>query len=556
MKTYVFQQIADKNAGLFDLNRSFSLKVVLMSALLTLTLFTSSCTSYYQGPDTDRAIAAEVNPPLNGDQLFTIKSTSNIHKGQNYPKDLKSNLGYQGVDFEFIEDPKMASEDAYKVVPTIENQNYKIKVFHSVGAKFDQDASAELARFVDQFMERKMISQFSIFELYFNAKTNDFPTLQVVAKIREAALDSTALYSFNEGDFSNRLEEKKAYWKNINEKFNSEERVYNKKVKVEDTARRAVMDALDKASEDGQFRNLVAKNDRKGAAKLLRSYLPWEQMPPFEKLFWETHLSVMADPLPFEDRVLIFRGIDDDIVQVAQGAGLELSREEAIKEQKMFLMSTMMTKNQGTWNRRLRSLTAMYEKFMGTDNNNSSEFTRGARITTMFVKHSKEPKGSPFLSYTPKFSVANSFGKKRNTAYFIDPRIMYFNYASKYAGEIEFLLPVMSFPDELAAVWDQEIFPDATDIEKFMKEKAIEKLDRELGTGKGAKAYERIELNSNKFFRPVMGGKVGAVQVVKPDSKFVAFFKNLFGMSTPKAAAVIDEKSDMPCLDLIQLFWK
>lgn len=31
------------------------------------------------------------------------------------------------------------------------------------------------------------------------------------------------------------------------------------------------MDVLDKVSEDKQFRNLVANNDRKGAAELLRA---------------------------------------------------------------------------------------------------------------------------------------------------------------------------------------------------------------------------------------------------------------------------------------------
>lgn len=547
------------------LNRSFSLKAmsmtktkmtVLMSAFLVVSLFTSSCTTYFQSSDTDRSIAGVVNPPLSGEQLFTIKSSTNTHQGQNYTKDLKSGFHYQGVEFEFVEDPKMASEDAYKIMPTVENQSYKVKIFHSAGAKIDQDASAELARFIDQFMERKFISQFSIFELYFNAKANDFVTLQVVAKLRAASLTATTDSDFSEGDFFTRASDKIAYWKDINEKFDHEERIYNKKVKVEETARKAVMDALDKAADDGQFRNLVAQNDRKGAAKLLRSYLPWEQMPPFEKLFWETHLSIMAEPLPFEDRILIYRGIDDDIIQVAQEGGKELSREEAIKEQKMFLMSTMMTKNQGTWNRRLRSLTAMYEKFMGTDYSDSSEFTRASRVTTMFVKHSKEPKGSPFLSYTPKFSVASGFGSKRNTAYFIDPRMMYFNYASKFASEIEFLLPVMSFPDDLAAVYDRELHPGVGNVEKFMKEKAIEKLDKELGQGKGAITFDRIELNSTKFFKPVMAGKIGAVQPPKPDGKFIGFFKKLFGMSTPKVAEAIDEKSDMPCLDLIQLFWK
>ncbi|TDP55735.1 hypothetical protein C8D79_0792 [Bacteriovorax stolpii] len=526
-----------------------------MSFLLILAFFVSSCTTYFPGTQADRSIANDVNPPLNADQLFTIKSTTQTKNGQDFVKAIKGSFGYQGVEVNFIEDAKMASSDAYKIVPTVEGQAYKLQIFYSAQAKIDQDAANELKAVMEQIMNKKFISQFSVFELYYNAKVQDFQTLQVMAKIRQAALVED-LYGVD-ADYKMRSQERAEYWKQINEKFDSVERVYNKQVKAQDTARRAVMDALDKASDDQQFRALIARNDRKGATELLRKYLPWEQMPPFEKMFWENHLSIMADPLPYEDRVLVYRGINDDIVQVAEVGGKELARAEAIKDQKIFLMSTMMTKNQGTWNRRLRSLTAMYEKFMGTDNNGSSEYTRSTRITTMFVKHSKEPKGSPYLSYTPKFSVASSFGNKRNTAYFIDPRMMYFNYASKYAHEIEFLLPIMSFPDDLAAVWDMELHPEGNgNVEKFLKQKAIEKLDHELGAGKGAATFDRIVLNSEKYFKPVLGGKTGAVVAPKPDGKFIAFFKNLFGMPTKKAAEVITEKSDMACLDLIQLFWK
>jgi hypothetical protein len=528
----------------------------LSSLLLVLTLFVSSCSSpaWFQSVETARSVAAEVNPPLNADQLFTIKSTTQTIPGKDLIQMLASQFKYPGVAVEFVEDSKLTSDIAYKMVPTIEDQAYKIKILYSLQAKIDEDAAYELVRVMRQLMSVKFISQFSIFELYYNAKSEDFLTLQVMAKLRQAAITEPDGYTKDE-DYILRSAERINEWKVINEKFDHEARIYNKSVKVQDSARRAVMDALDKVSDSEQFRTLVAKNDRKGAAKLLRAYLPWELMPPFEKMFWENHLAVMSDPLPLEDRIFIYRGINDDIVQVAQDSSIQLTREKAIKEQKIFLMSTMMTKNQGTWNRRLRSLTAMYEKFMGTDINNSSEFTKSSRITNMFVKHSLEPKGSPFLSYTPKFEVAQSFGRKKNTAYFIDPRSLYFNYASRYAGEVEFLLPIMSFPDDLAAVYDLDIHGEI-DVEKFMKENAIKKLDEKLGVGQGAKTFERIQLNSTKFFAPVLGGKVGVTMPVKPDKKFIKFFKSILGIDTKKAAIIIDNKSNMPCLDLIQLFWK
>ena len=527
----------------------------LMSLLLVASLFSLSCSTNHQSSTTERSIANEVVAPLSADELLTFKSSTHIMKGVDLIKKIKENLDAEGVDFEFIKDEKMSTESAYRIVPSVEAQSYKFKIYYSAVGANDLNASAELIHFFNQMFTIKMVSPYAAFELLYNVRAGDFISLQVLAKLRAAAFETIPYDTIGGPDYEAAKPEKLKYWNTINEKFETVERVYNKKIKILENERKEVMDALDKAADDQQFRNLVAKNDRKGAAALLRKYLPWEHMPPFEKLFWENHLAVIADPLPFEDRVFIYRGIDDDIIQVAQEGGKELSREEAIKEQKMFLMSTMMTKNQGTWNRRLRSLTAMYEKFMGTDNAGSSDYTKAVRITNMFTKHSREPKGSPFLSYTPNFSIANSFGSKRNTAYFIDPRIMYFNYASRYAGEIEFLLPIMSFPDDLAAVYDSQIH-QGVGAEAFMKKLAIEKLDRELGSGKGATAFARIELNSKKFFKPVMGGKVGAVVAAKPDGKIMAFFKNLFGMPTKKAAEVIDEKSDMACLDLIQTFWK
>ena len=460
--------------------------------------------------------------------------------------------GSLSMESEYIEDPKMPNDVAFRIEPTIDNGKYKIKIYASAAGKYDESAFIELKNLIDQFNAKKFISPYSLFELYYNTKLNDFPSMQVMAKLRQFVVESINGNLNGDVDMT---DGSVAYWSEVNEQFKAQEKIFNKKKKVKTLERKAVMDALDKASEDKQFRNLVAKNDRKGAADLLRSYLPWEEMPPFEKVFWETHLTVMADPLPLEDRVLIYRGIDDDVVQMPQINGKVLTKEEAIKEQKMFLMSTMMTKNQGTWNRRLRSLTAMYEKFMGTDNTGSSEYTSATRITNMFKKHAAEPKGSPFLSYTPKLHVSQIFGTNKNTAYFLDPRLLYFNMTSGFKSEIEFLLPVASFPDDLAAVYDHEVH--GVQSEEFFKKMAIQKLDQELGAGKGEAIFKRIQLNSEKFFAPVIGG-TGNVVVQPPavDGKFVGFFKKLLGIPTQQAAEIIDEKSKMGCTDLIQLFWK
>jgi hypothetical protein len=527
----------------------------LVFLILVLSLVGSSCSTTQ---NSYREITAEVTSPLNVEELLTIKSTSQvvIDKSVDYVDDFKAALYLVKAKIEYIEDPLLSNDVAYKLVPTVENQQYGLKVIYSKTAVMDRGASEELYQIIS-FIQKKFMGSYSLFELYYNAQRNDFISLQVLAKIRQEALTPTKTTEYLiDKEYSTTSTERRGYWKTINEKFEAEERIYNKKTKVKTQARKLVMDALDKAKESEQFRNLVAANNRKGAAELLRQYLPWEQMPPFEKLFWETHLKVMANPLPYEERILIYRGINDDIIQVAQESGRKLSREEAIKEQKIFLMSTMMTKNQGTWNRRLRSLTSMYEKFMGTDEDGiSDEFTKAVRITNMFIKHSKDPKGSPFLSYAPEYEVAAGFGEQRNTLYLLDPRMIYFNYASEHAVEIEFLLPITTFPDDLGAVYDRTLHVKLG-AEAFLKQQTIAKLERELGAATGAKTFERIELNSKKFFAPALKGNGGAIQlpVTKApatDGKMYQFFKALQNKSDKKT-----NLQDINCIDLIQLFWK
>jgi hypothetical protein len=539
---------------------------LLIPLSLILTLFVSSCTSYHQN-SWERNIANEIEAPLDAEKLFTIASSSNIgqtdltHHASNTISSFAGN-GYAGgsTAIKFIDDPKMASDEAFRIIPSVENQQLVITIKRSMSAKFDTDATAELIKFMNLTMIGKFTNHYSVFELYYNAVEGDFKSLMSVAKLRNIAAttdgNNTQLYGYNSMPPGTGLsEEKQNYWSKIITQFESQERKYNKLKKVQTNERKAVMDVLDKVSDDQQFRNLVAKNDRKGAAKLLRSYLPWEEMPPFEKQFWETHLKVMADPLPMQKRILIYRGIDDDVVQKAQLAGKVLTEEEAIKDQQIFLMSTMMTKNQGTWNRRLRSLTAMYEKFMGTDAAGSSEFVSTTRITNMFKKHSQEPKGSPFLSYTPSINVARQFGYKKTTAYFLDPRLLYFNYASGYKNEIEFLLPVASFPDDLAAVYSVEVHGQNANYAEVLKNSAVEKLERELGKGKGQAAYNEIIKRSDEYFKPVMQ-KNGVVAQMPMDGNTVGLLKKVIGKSSKEAAQALDGNQNLHCMDLIQLFWK
>lgn len=516
-----------------------------------------------------RTIANDNSMPASFEDLLTFKSTGQVDKKFNAIQALEEQLkGYTysfkgaAVKYEIMADAKMSADEAFRIVPVVEDQAYKLKIHYSKGAVNDADAFKEIARFVRLISQDRLPSTYAFFELAYNARAQDLISLSTISQLRYEALTGEVVLVYDEDntEFFNRTKSKALEWKELNGQFKLLEKNKNKMDKAMALKRKEVMDALDKASDDKQFKTLIAKNDRKGAVDLLKKYLPWEEMPPFEKLFWETYLDVVANPVGFEDRVLVYRGIDDDMIHEAIDGTKMLGKEEAMRAQKIFVMSTLMTKNQGSWNRRLRSLTAMYEKTIATDNMGRSDITRAARITTMLKKHSDDPVGSPFLSTTPSFSVASGFGYQRNSAYFVDPRLLFFNYASGFENEIEFLLPLMSFPDDLAAVYDAKVFPsDSSNVEKFLERKAIEKLDREMGKGKGVAAFKRIKLNSETFFKPVQSGMVsGAVQVVAPakGGTLTNFFKKLLGMDKVKVEEAITEKSDMQCTDLIQLFWK
>jgi hypothetical protein len=532
--------------------------------LLLLSVGLYSCSSYLLSSNKDsvntRNPAEETNFPVSADELFTFKATSNITTEDNVKKKLVENInGYflDGFKADFIVDPNLDSSIAFKLKPIIKNQKFALQVIHSPQGISDEGAANELIKFLKQLIypkddSSKVVSKYAIFEIFYNINNNDFSSLHTLAKLRAMS------------------DKENPYWIEVLGKFSSAERPYNKKVKSLEATRKSRMDIMDKLPESKQFRSLVAKNDRNAVAELIRAYLPWEQMPPFERQFWNNYLNVMIAPLPIEERILIYRGVDDDIIQLAQDGDRILSKEEALKTQKNFLMSTILTKNQGSWNRRLRSLTSMYEKYIANnatdpkDNSKaSSEFTKSSRISTMFFKHSQEPSGSPFLSYTPKIETAQKFGETRLTAYLIDPRMLHFNYASTFSGEVEFLLPLITFPDDLVALWQANPNEDSSrsfNLEaqkKIFDELAIEKLNREYGNMKGEEVLTKIKKNSEIFYSSVIDMKYASLQKVVDTEVPPNVFKATLGQPTHKVSQEITKKdSNIKCMDIIQMFWK
>jgi hypothetical protein len=542
----------------------------IMPFLVALLLFTlQSCANldYERLPASTAAISD--NDVAN---VFEFKK-SNITSNTDYKKEILDTIErtrlFEGARYtgneiavEFVEDSSLPLNIAYYPEFQVKQNKYKIVILHSKDAIFDPIASEELRSFLGNTKNSKFfVSHFAAFETYYNAQEKNSSALFNLAKIREEKstrflLDSTASLSSGE---TAEVQKRNALWGSEKIRYEAFVKTDLKIEKVKDAERRSVIDVLDKANEDQQFKTLIANNDRKGVAKLLKQYLPWEQMAPFEKHFWENHLDIIEHPLPIEQRIFVYRGVNDDVIYAANEGGQALEKESAQKDGKIFLMSTMMTKNQGTWNRRLRSLTAMNEKFIAINETSGSDFAKSSRIVTMFFKHSANPQGSPFLSLTPSYNVAYHFGSHKMSAYLLDPRAMSYNFASQFKGEVEYLIPLMIFPDEVVGFYDDKIHTGLKCSEDLMKKMFEEKMVQAHGVEKGHEMSGKILQNSAAYFDGSLNrysGKMTAAANPKESNVVIKFFSNLF----VKKPAVVEEAVALPmgtsCMDLISQFWK
>ncbi len=512
------------------------MKSLFLIFLISFTLL-SSCTTHLEA---GRKIA-NAEPPLTLEELLTFEkldSESTVEMNGKYIGDPHPYI------IEFKKDPKLSADVAFKMDLEVGLNSYKITLTHAEN-RVSLASASEFSNFMNNTFRTYYNTTYSLAELLYNAKEGNLMSLSVLAKLRRDNVKNSIAGAYYGTAATPELKDSLQYWEDKVLEFEKAERVEAKTRKKIQEQRKAIIDKLDKATEDKQFKTLVAKNDRKGVAELLRTYLPWEQMPPFEKKYWETQLDIMVNPLPMDKRIMIYRGIQDDMINSSIVDGVELSKDKALKEHKIFLMSTILTKNQGSYNRRLRSLTAMYEKTI-TTHGESSTYTRAARISTMFAVHAGGPVGSPFMSFSPRYAVAHNFGEDRKTVFFLDPRALTYN-TSGLAGEVEFLLPLVTFPDELGAVYDATEHAGSDNSEATLHKFAIQNLEEKYGKGKGEALFKKIQKNSKKYFEPV---KENSQVKFGPD-----FFKHLLGKDVAQVAKEMTPDANMQCTDIIQLFW-
>ncbi len=497
------------------------------------------------------------------DQVFTFSggeqkalSGENLKTFSEEQLAMHINDANPGRRYEMLVSKSLSVEKPFRVeldVDLVEGK-YITRILYHPKAFEDKSATYSMLNLSKSMLEGLNYSSAeAYYELYFNARAGDPIALKTFLGMKDLSLEylsDDSMTVMSTPEFEQRRTRNAVLLKQLDKEI-TELKTWQKK---EQAKRKAPLAALDKAAEDKQFRTLVAKNDRKGAAKLLRTYLPWEMMAPFEKQFWETHLEVMVNPVPLEERVYIFRGLNEDFIHSGFSKGLALSQKQAIVKNNAFVMSSVMVKNQGSWNRRLRSLEAMNSKTIATIGGDE-KYAQSARISTMFLNHGRNPMGSPFLSLSPSLAVASNFGEKRVSSYLIDPRLLHYNYASPLKGEIEYLISLTTFPEDLVGIADQELhgFPsyDVEARQAFLEQKLINKINSVYGESKATNVLMKIKKNSYDFFHKKFTG-MASVEGTSPGPSNIKFYKNL-GADVFKPD--LGPKGELNCRDIIQLFW-
>ncbi len=186
--------------------------------------------------------------------------------------------------------------------------------------------------------------------------------------------------------------------------------------------------------QDARLNDFVKRNDRQSAANLIEKYLPWPLMEPIEVRFWQQWLESIRKP-DFKNSIVLLRGVGAE-----DPAQIQVNKDGTIN---LGYFSPVLTKNQGSYNRRLRSITT--KRF--SSNNYEKELPMMS-FHQLIDDHARAPLGSYFLSTTFSKDTVAAFAEEGLLTLKVDPRRVIFNKMG-YDSEKEVLVPLIIFPDEV-----------------------------------------------------------------------------------------------------------
>jgi hypothetical protein len=263
--------------------------------------------------------------------------------------------------------------------------------------------------------------------------------LEMINQLPGFAKDYIHILGFNEDHLLEYVEARKSHLEKVVTSAQKEvKKIKLQRSKITKT-QKTFFNQLEKNAD--KLNHYIGRNDRKSVRKLLDSYLPWAEMEPTEIQAWRTWLDAIETPIKGSE--VMFRGLGDDYI--AKG------------EKGPFLMSTLLTKNQGDYNRRLRSLSTK-RQLLGYSNLEESN-VKVSSLTSFMHQHSQNPVGSSFLSFS-SFNVADGFSYSNKekarlvAAVRVDPRRAIPNMISGFSSEKEVLVPLIVFPDEIVSIYN------------------------------------------------------------------------------------------------------
>lgn len=297
-----------------------------------------------------------------------------------------------------------------------------------------------------------MISKFASYphpyawaEAVANAKAGSVTAMEQLAKLELEAAKITddvfkqypGIFKLKEKELQDYLQKRQAH---AEEEYKKIAKVAKADMKRRQASWERMKEVFNKLEKDSlKFNELVAKNDRKGVRAMLEKYIPWDVMEPSEINSWKEWLEAMENPDPAQAEV-VFRGIDGDLLV------------KSADESKPGLLSTVLTKNQGNYTRRLRSIATSREKigiYVGYDAEGMPRKPVNSSLLQTMNAHATDPVGSPFLSVS-NHDVAKAFGMQKRIALKIDKRRLVPNaMAFGFLSERERLVPLVIFPDEV-----------------------------------------------------------------------------------------------------------
>jgi flagellar motility protein MotE (MotC chaperone) len=434
------------------------------------------------------------------DDFFTIRTSDHA---QDYLVTGPSRILIEYVDDELAEGELFKITNEFEVTDDV----VKVKVIRNSGAEISDNDYGKVAMRFRTLIGEQQNPAFLIESLY-NIRQNDLISLEDLMSFHADYLEARHNRTPAQEEYLEFIKAKK-------KKLAAANKPTKKEIKNLKKQRKALLKELDKA--DGQLKELVQQNKRKEVADLLDKYLPREEFSAFENRYWDQILDAIRNPLPIEKRVVLYRGFDktNNILHKTEYKGVNAVVPFAV----------MLDKNQGSYNRRLRSIETMMDKVITQSSVlTSSNDTKAHRISMIMHNHKSVPVGSPYLSFSSRFETAQAFSNSYLGVYAIDPRIMVPSITSGFS-ENEWLTPLVTFPDEY-----------------IVGRYAVEGNYNVPGTEE--QFWEKAKINLKKMHPGMTDAKIEKLRSNKPSNfgsdefqrKYLTVFAKLFDEEAPMAS--------------------